>query len=118
MPSIQKIIQLKSTSVSIFMSWIFKMFENFMKICCRQIFKNFLIIHKPCLGHTRPHKKFGPDRFSRFDDYWTQTNRHPNRQTPRQAKFIYRLALFVFNTRSSMIFFSKFCNIYQMNCCS
>ena len=32
------------------------------------------------------HKKFGPDRFSRFDVYWIQTNR----QTDRQAKFIYR----------------------------
>jgi len=32
-------------------------------------------------------KKFGPDRFSRFDVYWTQTNR----QTNRQAKFIYRI---------------------------
>ena len=28
------------------------------------------------------HKKFGPDRFSRFDVYWIQTN--------RQGKFIYR----------------------------
>ena len=28
------------------------------------------------------HKKFGPDRFSRFDVYWIQTD--------RQAKFIYR----------------------------
>ena len=37
------------------------------------------------------HKKFGPDRFIRFDVYWIQTNRHPNRQTSRQAKFIYRL---------------------------
>ena len=32
------------------------------------------------------HKKFGPDRFSRFDVYWIQTDR----QTDRQAKFIYR----------------------------
>ena len=32
------------------------------------------------------HKKFGPDRFSRFDVYWIQTNK----QTNRQAKFIYR----------------------------
>ena len=32
------------------------------------------------------HKKFGPDRFSRFDVYWFQTNK----QTDRQAKFIYR----------------------------
>jgi len=32
------------------------------------------------------HKKFGPDRFSRFDVYWIQTNK----QTDRQAKFIDR----------------------------
>jgi len=32
------------------------------------------------------HKQFGPDRFSRFDVYWIQTNK----QTDRQAKFIYR----------------------------
>ena len=32
------------------------------------------------------HKKFRPDRFSRFDVYWIQTNK----QTDRQAKFIYR----------------------------
>ena len=37
------------------------------------------------------HKKFGPDRFSRFDVYWIQTDRQINRQTDRQAKFIYRL---------------------------
>ena len=33
--------------------------------------------------------KFGPDRFSRFDVYWiqtdVQTNRHINKQTNRQA---------------------------------
>ena len=31
------------------------------------------------------HKKFGPDRFSRFDVYWIQTNK----QTDRKAKYIY-----------------------------
>ena len=40
------------------------------------------------------HKKIGPDRFSRFDAYWVQTNKQTdkqtNRQTDRQAKFIYR----------------------------
>ena len=36
------------------------------------------------------HKKFGPDRFSRFDVYWIQTDRQADRQTDRQAKFIYR----------------------------
>jgi len=25
------------------------------------------------------HKKFGPDRFSRFDVYWIQTNRQTNK---------------------------------------
>ena len=41
------------------------------------------------------HKKFGPDRFSRFDVYWIQTNKQTNKQTDkqtdRQDKFIYRL---------------------------
>ena len=27
------------------------------------------------------HKKFGPDRFSRFDVYWIQTNKQTNKQT-------------------------------------
>ena len=36
------------------------------------------------------HKKFGPDRFSRFDVYWIQRNKQTNKQTDRQAKFIYR----------------------------
>ena len=31
------------------------------------------------------HKKFGPDRFSRFDVYWIQTNKPTNRQTDRQT---------------------------------
>ena len=37
------------------------------------------------------HKKFGADRFSRFDVYWIQTNKQTNRHPDRQAKFIYRL---------------------------
>ena len=41
------------------------------------------------------HKKFGPDRFSRFDVYWIQTDKQTNRQTDRQAKFIYRCAGFI-----------------------
>ena len=43
-------------------------------------------IHLPW-GHARSHKKFGPDRFSRFDVYWIQTNK----QTDTQAKFIWIL---------------------------
>ena len=30
-------------------------------------------------------KKFGPDRFSRFDVYWIQTDRHTDRQTDKQT---------------------------------
>ena len=37
------------------------------------------------------HKKIGPDRFSRFDVYWIQTDRQTDRHPDRQAKFIYRL---------------------------
>ena len=48
------------------------------------------------------HKKFGPDRFSHFDVYWIQTNRHPDRQTNRQAKFIYRLYFCFSVTRLKM----------------
>ena len=31
------------------------------------------------------HKKFGPDRFSRFDVYWIQTNKQTDTQTPKQT---------------------------------
>ena len=57
----------------------------------------------PC-GHTMSHKQCGHDRFSHFDVYWIQTNK----QTDRLAQFIFRLAFFVFNTRSSIIFLSRF----------
>ena len=32
-------------------------------------------------AYVMSHKIFGPDRFSRFDVYWIQTNRQTNRQT-------------------------------------
>jgi len=38
----------------------------------------------------RSHKKCGPDRFSRFDVYWIQTNKQTDKQTDRQTKFTYR----------------------------
>ena len=41
------------------------------------------------LVYVRSHTKFGPDWFSRFDVYWIQTNIQTNKQTDRQAKFIY-----------------------------
>ena len=58
------------------------------------------------------HKKFGPDRFSRFDVYWIQTNK----QTPIQAKFIYgytksRRLYNLYNSKS--IIFIQSTNISQ-----
>ena len=56
------------------------------------------------------HKKFGPDRFSRFDVYWIQTDR----QTNRQAKFIYRLCIFfrIFKKGNH----EKFISVYSFDC--
>ena len=34
------------------------------------------------------HKKFRPDRFSRFDVYWIQTNRQTDRQTDKPNLYI------------------------------
>ena len=34
------------------------------------------------------HKKFGPDRFSRFDVYWIQTNKQTNKQTDKPNLYI------------------------------
>ena len=58
------------------------------------------------------HKKFGPDRFSRFDVYWIQTDR----QTDRQAKFIYRLIFIAFiNNIKSIVSACVGCS--SMICC-
>ena len=34
------------------------------------------------------HKKFGADRFSRFDVYWIQTNKQTDRQTDKPNLYI------------------------------
>ena len=34
------------------------------------------------------HKKVGPDRFSRFDVYWIQTNKQTNKQTDKPNLYI------------------------------
>jgi len=39
------------------------------------------IIHKLSLGSREVPQKMGPDRFSRFDIHWIQTNRHPDKQS-------------------------------------
>ena len=51
-------------------------FQDLIKIefCWRLIFE-ILIIHKPLWGHLRTYTKLWPDRFSRFDVYWIQTNK-------------------------------------------
>ena len=64
-----------------------------------QIFKNIILIEANLRiwssrnlpwGHARFHKKIGPDRFSRFDVYWIQTDTNHEKQTDRQAKYKYR----------------------------
>ena len=45
----------------------------------RQIFLFLPSINLPC-DHVRFHKKIGFDRFSRFDVYRSQTNKHPDKQ--------------------------------------
>ena len=54
------------------------------------------------MGHVMSHTKCGPDRFSRFDVYWIQTN--------RQAKCIYR--------RGAIIILSIFNNLFIIIECS
>jgi len=63
-----------------------RIFKNFNLKTFKTHFKIFFLsfINLPC-GHVMSHNKFGPDRFSRFDVYWIQTN--------RQTKFINILAL-------------------------
>ena len=67
-------------------------FQNFQK-------SNFdggkFFIHN--LPWVLSNKKFGPDRFSRFDVYWIQTD--------RQAKFIYRR---IFNCQKDLKYYLRF----------
>ena len=46
-----------------------------IKFCKMQIFENQSIPW----GHVRSHKKILPDRFSRFDVYWIETNRQTDK---------------------------------------
>ena len=46
-----------------------------------------MAINLPC-GHVMSHTKLGPDRFSRFDVYWIQTNKQTNRQTDKPNLYI------------------------------
>ena len=46
------------------------------------------VVGHPPLGNARSHKKFGPDRFSRFDVYWIQTNRQTDKKTDKPNLYI------------------------------
>jgi len=75
----KKILRIFKTKIADFQE-----FNFFTKL---KTFKThfFLSFINLSCGHVMSHKKFGPDQFSRFDVYWIQTNRHPN----RQAKFTF-----------------------------
>ena len=61
-------------------------FQNFQKsnFDGGKFLKIWSFINLPW-GHVMSHKKFGPDRFSRFDVYWIQTDKQTNRQTNKQT---------------------------------
>ena len=65
-------------------------FQNFQKsnFDGGKFLKIWSFINLP-RGHESSHKKFGPDRFSRFDVYWIQTNRQTDKQTNRQTSQIF-----------------------------
>ena len=60
------------------------------------------------------HKKFGPDRFIRFDVYWIQTNKQTNRQTDKPNLYIEDVCKFLigffgfFNFNNLKLFKSNF----------
>jgi len=60
---------------------------NFFKL---KTLKFLTLINLPC-GHVISHKKFGPDRFSRFDVYWIQTNK----QTDKPNLYIDEFKIFL-----------------------
>jgi len=62
-------------------------FPKHIQYCWLVLGTNFCeflsFINLPC-GHVMSHTKFGPDRFSRFDVYWIQTDRHPDKKQTSQ----------------------------------
>ena len=54
------------------------------------------------------HKKFGPDRFSRFDVYWIQTNKQTDKQTDKPNLYIDKLLRHVLKESE---YFVKNCQI-------
>ena len=75
--------QTKSLRIYNIISWIFKIWWNLILVETNfEILKFWSSVNLPW-GHVRFHKKFGPDRFSRFDVYWIQTDKQTdkNKQT-------------------------------------
>ena len=70
---------------------MFRAFSTFTRIkTFKHKFLKFWSFNKPSLGSVRSHAKFGPDRFSRFDVYWVQTNKQSNKkQTGKQSIYIF-----------------------------
>ena len=64
-------------------------FQNFQKsnFDRGKFLKILSFINLP-LDHMMSHKKFGPDRFSRFDVYWIQTDKQTDRQTDKPNLYI------------------------------
>ena len=47
------------------------------------------------------HKKFGPDRFSRFDIYWIQTNKQTNKRNKQNRNSVEYLNVLVERIREN-----------------
>ena len=64
-------------------------------------------------GPVRSHTQFGPDRFTRFDGYWIQTNRQPNKQTNKPNLYTDGLQLFNWDRGNFWVYPLKkeFCDI-------
>ena len=65
----------------------------------KHIFKCLSIINLPC-GHVMSHKKFGPDRYSRVDVYWMQTNKQTDNPNLYTDKFVLKNFIFDFLLRT------------------
>ena len=58
------------------------------------------------------HKKFGPDRFSRFDVYWIQTDRQTNKQTDKPRYVCFTIKHFLSSNKAIWKFSSQLNLVY------
>ena len=73
-----------------------------------QFLKFFSFLNLPW-GHVRSHEKFGPDRFSRFDVYWIQTNKQTDKPN-LYIDLIYRSKIYLFEKPIKNVY-SYMCHI-------